>query len=142
MRNGPGQLMARPVLGRSRLPTAVWWEAVWAAGWRRDLATGTLPGCRRGAEPPNRSSRPPVELGQIRGQRGPARRDFARASANGCAARRSVAGSEVQVLGVVDGFVQQHRDVIVEQGIRHGAAASVAGDQAEVAEHPQLVGDR
>lgn len=43
MRNGPGQLMARPVLGRSRLPTAVWWKAVWAAGWRRDLATGTLP---------------------------------------------------------------------------------------------------
>jgi hypothetical protein len=32
--------------------------------------------------------------------------------------------------------------MLVEQGVRHRAAASLPGDQAEVAEHPQLVGDR
>ncbi len=53
-----------------------------------------------------------------------------------------VADSEVQMLSVVDGFVQQHRDVVVEQGVCHGAAGSLPGDQAEVAQHSELVGDR
>ena len=53
-----------------------------------------------------------------------------------------VADPEAQVLGVIDSFVEQHRHVAVEQGIGHRAPSSLPGDQAEMAQHPQLVGDR
>lgn len=58
-------------------------------------------------------------------------------SGSGC-----VTDSEAQMLGVVDSFIQQHRDMVVEQGVNHGAAGSLPDDQAEVAQHSQLVRDR
>ena len=46
------------------------------------------------------------------------------------------------MLGMVDGFVQRHRDVAVEQGVDHGPAGPLPGDQAEVTHHPELLGYR
>jgi hypothetical protein len=36
------------------------------------------------------------------------------------------------VLGVVDRLVEEHGDVVVEQGLYHGAAGSPPGDQAKM----------
>ena len=46
------------------------------------------------------------------------------------------------MLGVIDGLVEQHRDMAVERGVRHCPPGPLPGDQAEMTQHPQLVGDR
>jgi hypothetical protein len=46
------------------------------------------------------------------------------------------------VLDVVDGLVQEHRHVVVIQTVDGALAGPGAGDQAEVAQQAQLVGDR
>ena len=51
-----------------------------------------------------------------------------------------VAEAEAQVVDVVDGLVEQFGDVVVVQGVDDGPAVALAGDQAEVAQQPQLVG--
>jgi hypothetical protein len=43
---------------------------------------------------------------------------------------------------VVDGLVQEPGDVIVIEGVDGGLALPGTGDQAKVAEHAQLMGDR
>ena len=46
------------------------------------------------------------------------------------------------MLGVRDGLGQQRADVVVVQRIDHLPAVALADDEAEVPEHPQLLGDR
>jgi hypothetical protein len=56
--------------------------------------------------------------------------------------RPGVLDAQLQVLDVVDGLVQEHGDVVVIQAVDDALAGAAAGDQAEVAQQPQLVGDR
>ena len=46
------------------------------------------------------------------------------------------------MLVVTDGLVQQYGDAVVVQGVDGGLAVAGVGDQAEMAQQPQLVGDR
>jgi hypothetical protein len=55
---------------------------------------------------------------------------------------RGVGDAQTQVLDVVDGLVQEHRHVVVIQAVDDALAGPGAGDQAEVAQQAQLVGDR
>src|SRR5882757_10372600 len=56
-------------------------------------------------------------------------------------ARRAgpVGEAEPEVLGVVDGLVEELRDVVVVEAVDDAAALPGAGDKAEVAQQPQLV---
>ncbi len=54
----------------------------------------------------------------------------------------AVWGAEPEVLGVVDGLVEQLGDVVVVEGVDNAAAVTLSVDEAEVAQHPQLVRDR
>ena len=47
----------------------------------------------------------------------------------------------VEVLGVCDGFREEHRDVVVVQRVDDLTAASVAGDETELAQDTELLGD-
>src|SRR5579862_3757829 len=56
---------------------------------------------------------------------------------------RVLAGqAEAQVLAVVDGLVEEPGDVVVVEGVDGGPAVPGARNEAEVAEHPELVGHR
>jgi hypothetical protein len=55
---------------------------------------------------------------------------------------RGVGDAQAQVLDVVDGLVQEHCHVVVIQAVDDALAGPGAGDQAEVAQQAQLVGDR
>jgi len=59
----------------------------------------------------------------------------------GSASGRAVIQVEAEMLSVVDRLVQEHRDMAVVQGVNHGPAVALAGDQAEMAQHPELMGD-
>ena len=48
--------------------------------------------------------------------------------------RRGVADSQAQMLTVVDGLVEEHRDVVVIQAVDDVLTGAFAGDQAEVAQ--------
>ena len=48
-------------------------------------------------------------------------------------------GAEPEVLGVVDRFVEQLRDVVVVEGIGDGASRALTVDEPEVAQQSQLV---
>ncbi|SCE63319.1 hypothetical protein GA0115261_121053 [Streptomyces sp. OspMP-M43] len=52
---------------------------------------------------------------------------------------RGVVQAEAQVLDVVEGLAEEFRDVVVVERVDDGAAASFAGDQAEVAQQAELV---
>ncbi|OLT21079.1 hypothetical protein BJF79_46990 [Actinomadura sp. CNU-125] len=56
------------------------------------------------------------------------------------ALRRAVGRPESQVFDVVDGLVEQFGDVVVVQGVDHRRSQAGAGDQAEVAQQPQMMG--
>jgi hypothetical protein len=61
---------------------------------------------------------------------------------DGLVQRGRVVQAEAQMLAVVDGFVQEPGDVIVVEGVNGGLALPRTGDQTEVAEQAQLVGNR
>jgi len=52
----------------------------------------------------------------------------------GCA--EGLAGSEPEVLGVKDGFVEQRGDMVVVEGVDDLAAGALPDHQAELAQHP------
>ena len=54
----------------------------------------------------------------------------------------AVWGAEPEMFGVVDGLVEQFGDVVVVEGVGDAAAVPLSVDEAEVAQHPQLVRDR
>ncbi|MCT7361547.1 hypothetical protein A7G45_01865 [Mycolicibacterium llatzerense] len=46
-----------------------------------------------------------------------------------------------QVLAVIDGFVEQLRDVVVVEAVDDAASAAGAAHQSEIAQQAELVGD-
>lgn len=43
---------------------------------------------------------------------------------------------------MVDGFLEELRDMVVVEGVGDGASGPLAVDEPEAPQHPQLVGDR